>query len=114
MKKIVLLCILLSSFAMARFDCCARKHATVKKEVTTLSLTVGVIHDEDESLLRKVSSSLAEEAIKLHIKKLDGQDDAKEALAKGDVDGLYIDGLRFDSKSEKNEVLLRLKKEIGK
>ena len=43
MKKILLLCILLSSFAMARFDCCARKRATVKKEETSLTFSVGVV-----------------------------------------------------------------------
>ena len=82
MKKIVLLCILLSSLAMARFDCCARKRATVKKEETSLTFSVGVVRAEDESLLKKASS--------------------------------YIDSLWFNSDSDKKEVLLRLKKEIGK
>ena len=92
MKKILLLCILLSSFAMARFDCCARKRATIKKQETSLTFSVGVVRDEDESLLKKASSS----------------------LAKGFVDGLYIDSLWFNSDSDKKEVLLRLKKEIRK
>lgn len=71
MKKIVLLCILLSSLAMARFDCCARKRATVKKEETSLTFSVGVVRAEDESLLKKASSSLAKESITLQIKKWD-------------------------------------------
>ena len=114
MKKIVLLCILLSSLAMARFDCCARKRATVKKEETSLTFSVGVVRAEDESLLKKASSSLAKESITLQIKKWDTQEHVNEALAKGFVDGLYIDSLWFNSDSDKKEVLLRLKKEIGK
>ena len=99
---------------MARFDCCARKHATVKKEETSLSFSVGVIRAEDETLLKKASASLAKESITLHVKKWDSRENANEALAKGFVDGLYIDSLRFNSDTDKKEVLLRLKKEIGK
>lgn len=114
MKKIILLCILLSSFAMARFDCCNKKRASFKKEETSLTFSVGVVRAEDESLLKKASSSLAKESITLQIKKWDTQEHANEALAKGFVDGLYIDSLWFNSDSDKKEVLLRLKKEIGK
>ena len=114
MKKILLLCILLSSFAMARFDCCARKRATIKKQETSLTFSVGVVRDEDESLLKKASATLAKESIQLQVKKWDSQEHANEALAKGFIDGLYIDSLRFDSSSNKKDVLLRLKKEIGK
>jgi ABC-type metal ion transport system substrate-binding protein len=113
MKKLVLLCILLSSFAMARFDCCARKRATVKKEETSLIFSVGVIRAEDETLLKKASTALAKESITLQVKKWDSREHANEALAKGFVDGLYIDSLRFNPDSEKKEVILRLKKEIG-
>ncbi len=114
MKKIVLLCILLSSLAMARFDCCARKRATIKKQETSLSFSVGVVRDDDESLLKKLSVTLAKESIQLQVKKWDTREHANEALAKGFVDGLYIDSLRFNSDSNKKDVLLRLKKELGK
>ena len=114
MKKLLILCILLSSFAMAHFDCCARKRATIKKQETSLTFSVGVVRVEDEALLKKASASLAKESITLQIKKWDTKEHANEALAKGFVDGLYIDSLWFNSDSDKKEVLLRLKKEIEK
>ena len=114
MKKILLLCILLSSFAMARYDCCARKRAFIKKQETSLTFSVGVVRDEDESLLKKASATLAKESIQLQVKKWDSREHANEAFAKGFVDGLLIDSLRFNSDSDKKDVLLRLRKEIGK
>ena len=112
MKKILLLCALLSSFAAARFDCCARKHATLKKEVTAVTVTVGVVNAEDESTLKKVSVSLSSEGIQLQVKKLGDQGKASEALSNGLVDALYTGSLHARPDTEKKEVLSTLKKKL--
>ncbi|MBP5246630.1 MAG: hypothetical protein J6Z31_02080 [Fibrobacter sp.] len=112
MKKILLLCILLCSISFARFDCCKRKHATIKKEETSISLTVGVFRAEDEAFLQKIAASLSKEGVQVQIKKLDSQKIAEEALSEGYVDGVYVDGLKSRSDCEKKDALSILKKKI--
>lgn len=114
MKKILLLCVIFSSLAFARFDCCNRKHATIKKEESSITLTVAVVRAEDEALLQKASASLSKEGILVQIKKLDSQKVAEEALSEGYVDGLYAEGLQIRSDCEKKEALSSLKKTLEK
>jgi len=114
MKKILLLCVIFSSLAFARYDCCKRKHATIKKEESSITLTVAVLRSEDEVLLQKASALLSKEGIQVQVKKLDNPKVADEALSEGYVDGLYAEGLRSRSDCEKKEALSSLKKTLEK
>lgn len=112
MKRILLLCAVICSLSFARFDCCKRKHATIPKEETSVSLTVGVLRSGEEAHLQKVAASLSNEGIHVQIQKLDSEKIAEEALAEGYVDGVYADGLKIRSECEKKEALQVLKKKL--